>query len=104
MAAASTPASNRIPHSQISIEVPVPVVMPVVSTVVRTSSSCEEGDQPHNIRFYLLDKGQTHCRRLPHEWGLGKGKTEASLPPQNLRRGCFEPVTLYKSLRCQSIV
>ena len=24
---------------------------------------------------------QTQCRRLPHEWGLGKGKTEASLPP-----------------------
>ena len=22
--------------------------------------------------------GQTQCRRLPHEWGLGKGKTEAS--------------------------
>ena len=37
-------------------------------------------------------KGQTQCRRLPHEWGLGKEKTEASLPPQNLRRGCFEPV------------
>jgi len=33
--------------------------------------------------------GQTQCRRLPHEWGLGKGKTEASLPPANLRRGCF---------------
>jgi len=27
------------------------------------------------------------------EWGLGKGKTEASLPPQNLRRGYFEPTT-----------
>jgi len=26
-------------------------------------------------------KGQTQCRRHPHEWGLGKGKTEASLPP-----------------------
>jgi len=26
-------------------------------------------------------KGQTQCRRLPHEWGLGKGKIEASLPP-----------------------
>jgi len=25
--------------------------------------------------------GQTQCRRLPHEWGLGKGKTEANLPP-----------------------
>jgi hypothetical protein len=23
---------------------------------------------------------ETQCRRLPHEWGLGKGKTEASLP------------------------
>jgi len=38
-------------------------------------------------------KGQTQCRRLPHEWGLGKEKTEASLPPVNLRRGCFEPAT-----------
>jgi len=28
-----------------------------------------------------VKKGQTQCRRLPHEWGLGKGKTEASLPP-----------------------
>jgi len=26
-------------------------------------------------------KGQTQYQRLPHEWGLGKGKTEASLPP-----------------------
>jgi len=26
-------------------------------------------------------KGQAQCRRLPHEWGLRKGKTEASLPP-----------------------
>ena len=22
-------------------------------------------------------KGQTQCQRLPHEWALGKGKTEA---------------------------
>jgi len=29
-----------------------------------------------------IKKGQTQCRRLPHEWGLGKRKTEASLPPQ----------------------
>jgi hypothetical protein len=25
------------------------------------------------------ERGQ--CRRLPREWGLGKGKTEANLPP-----------------------
>jgi hypothetical protein len=24
------------------------------------------------------DKGQTQCQRLPHEWGLGKGITEAN--------------------------
>jgi len=24
--------------------------------------------------------GQTQCQRLPHEWGLGKEKIEASLP------------------------
>ena len=29
-------------------------------------------------------KGQTQCRRFPHEWGLGKGKTEASLPPRKI--------------------
>jgi len=28
-----------------------------------------------------VTSGQTQCRRLPHEWGLGEGKTEASLPP-----------------------
>ncbi|XP_066392371.1 uncharacterized protein [Miscanthus floridulus] len=28
-----------------------------------------------------MSKGQTQCRRLPHEWGLGKGKIEASLTP-----------------------
>jgi hypothetical protein len=25
----------------------------------------------------VIKKGQTQCQRLPHEWGLGKGITEA---------------------------
>jgi len=29
-------------------------------------------------------KAQIQCRRLPHEWGLRKGKTEASLPPRKI--------------------
>jgi len=28
----------------------------------------------------MKKRGQTQCRRLPHEWGLGKEKTETSLP------------------------
>jgi hypothetical protein len=27
-------------------------------------------------------KGQTQCQRLPHEWGLGKGITEAKSYPR----------------------
>ena len=27
-----------------------------------------------NVEYHLSNKkGQTQCRRLPHEWGLGKG-------------------------------
>ena len=33
------------------------------------------------VHTYKKRVGQTQCRRLPHEWGLGKEKTEASLPP-----------------------
>jgi hypothetical protein len=29
-----------------------------------------------------LHKGQTQCQRLPHEWGLGKGITEAKSYPR----------------------
>jgi hypothetical protein len=39
-------------------------------------------------------KGQTQCQRLPHEWGLGKGITEAkSYPAEILQRDGFEPRT-----------
>jgi len=34
-----------------------------------------------NSYIHIWTKGHTQCRRLPHEWGLGKGKTKASLPP-----------------------
>ena len=34
----------------------------------------------HTVQIFKKE-GQTQCRRLPHEWGLGKGKTEVSLPP-----------------------
>jgi len=41
--------------------------------------------------FFIL-RGQTQCWRLPYEWGLGKGKNEASLPPaksvERLLRTC----------------
>jgi hypothetical protein len=38
--------------------------------------------------------GQTQCQRLPHEWGLGKGITEAkSYPAEILHRDGFEPRT-----------
>jgi hypothetical protein len=29
-----------------------------------------------------IKKGQTQCQRLPHEWGLGKGITEAKSYPR----------------------
>jgi hypothetical protein len=32
------------------------------------------------VEGIIKKKGQTQCQRLPHEWGLGKEKTEASLP------------------------
>jgi len=42
----------------------------------------QEKEESNHSRSNLCKlKGQTQCRRLPHEWGLGKGKTEASLPP-----------------------
>jgi hypothetical protein len=31
---------------------------------------------------YFISKGQTQCQRLPHEWGLGKGITEAKSYPR----------------------
>jgi len=33
-----------------------------------------------------VKKGQTQCRRLPHEWSLGKEKTEALPPAKSAER------------------
>jgi len=52
---------------------------------------------PNRKVYWNVYIGQNQCWRLPHEWGLGNGKTEASLPPQNLQRGCFEPTTWWLS-------
>jgi hypothetical protein len=34
------------------------------------------------LSFQSTKKGQTQCQRLPHEWGLGKGITEAKSYPR----------------------
>jgi len=64
-----------------------------VNEMARSSLASFEKKKPNFLylqQLYVLsfpntrghnEKGQTQCRRLPHEWGLGKGKTEASLPP-----------------------
>jgi hypothetical protein len=44
----------------------------------------------------LVKKGQTQCQRLPHEWGQGKGITEAKSYP---RRNSAE-----RQLRTQNLV
>jgi len=40
------------------------------------------------------DKGHTQCWRLPHEWGLGKRKTEASLLPAKSAERLLRMLTL----------
>ena len=70
------------------------------------------------LLFYLfISRGQTQCRRLPHEWGLGKGKTEASLRTHDLvtqwdsSHHCTRPALLpvyikngYKNIAIETIV
>ncbi|XP_066310905.1 factor of DNA methylation 1-like [Miscanthus floridulus] len=54
-------------------------------------SSAREGHLKIKIMLTIFTiQGQTQCRRLPHEWGLGKGKTENKIKTKHLMMATME--------------